>query len=212
MSSGAPIAPSARWFRAIGSLVRVLSRLLFRIEVHGHEHLPEERPLIYAPTHRSFLDTPFLSAVVKEPCRFLAKESIFRYRPFNVLFRKLGAIPVDRERGGHTALRSCLRVLAAGESLVVFPEGTRNVGPTVGPVHDGCAYLAIKSGALIVPIAIGNSERVLPRGAKFPRFAKVRIEIGAPISPQGLDARGDAARLTAAIESELQLLLDHASL
>ncbi len=201
-------APSARVYQVVRSVVHALARLLFRIEIHGWEHLPRTGPVIFAPTHRSFFDTPFLASVIREPARFLAKDSLFNNPVGNWAFLKLGGIPVDRELGGAKALRACLNVLLDGQSLVVFPEGTRRVGDRVGPLLDGCAYLAVKAQVPIVPIGIGGSEKVLPRGAKIPRLTKVRVEIGPPIVPDPMATRKDAPSITQDLEDALQRVYD----
>ena len=70
-----------------------------------------------------------------------------------------------------------------GDPLVLFPEGERKQGPVVQPLYDGAVYIAIKAGVPIVPVGIGGSERVMPKGAKFVFPRKVHVEIGPPIPP-----------------------------
>lgn len=204
------IEPSARVYRVVRAIVSVLGRLLFRVELIGAHHVPEQRPVIYAATHRSVLDTPFMGSLVRDPARFVAKDAIFRSRIGNWVFRKLGAIPVRRNIGGLSALRSSLAALRAGDSLVIFPEGTRKFGPEIRELQDGCAYLAIKTGTPIVPVGIGGSENVLPRGAKLPRFAKVHVVVGPPIFPPSGNPREAAVHLTEELRKSLQHAYDAA--
>ncbi len=204
------IEPSARVYRGVRVIVNAVTRVLFRVELSGAENVPTQRPVIYAATHRSVLDTPFMGSLVRDPARFVAKDALFRSRFGNWIFRKLGAIPVRREIGGLSALRSSLTALNAGESLVIFPEGTRKFGPTIAELQDGCAYLAVKTGTPIVPVGIGGSENVLPRGAKLPRFTKVHVVVGPPIIPPTGNPRETALTVTEELRVALQCAYDDA--
>ena len=95
-------------------------------------------------------------------------------------------------------------MLEAGEPLVLFPEGERKSGPTVQPLFDGAAYVALKAGVPIVPVGIGGSEAVMPKGARFIRPRKVHVIVGAPIMPAigGRGARA-ARRRSATLTDEL---------
>lgn len=210
MTSPAVGVTHERFYRSVRAIVWGLSRVLFRIEVRGTEHLPAQRQVIYAATHRSALDTPFLGGAVKDPVRFLAKDSIFKSRIGNWCFPRLGAIPVERATGGPRALRLCLEALAQGDSIAIFPEGTRKNGPTVEALHDGCAYLALKAGVPIVPIGIGGSERLISRGRRFPWFVKVVVVVGPLIEPPSGNARTSAPALTRDLQIALQALFDEA--
>jgi len=106
-------------------------------------------------------------------------------------------------------------VLAAGEPLVLFPEGERKSGPEVQPLYDGAAYLALKANVPIVPIGIGGSERVMPKGSRMIYPRKVHVIIGPPIevppTGRGRAAREAVTKATAELHAELQELLDRAS-
>ena len=108
----------------------------------------------------------------------------------------------------------CIALLDGGEPLVLFPEGERKSGPTVQPLFDGAAYISAKSGAPIVPVGIGGSERAMPKGAKGISPRKIHVEIGRPLpAPTGdtPKAQRDAIRRTTAdLHAELQRLLDAA--
>jgi 1-acyl-sn-glycerol-3-phosphate acyltransferase len=112
------------------------------------------------------------------------------------------------------ALRRCFELLRAGEPLVMFPEGERKSGPLVHPLFEGAAYVAARGKVPIIPVGIGGSERVMPRGAKFIYPHKVCVIIGKPIFPQldetGRASRSEVKRLTAELHDELQLVFDAA--
>jgi 1-acyl-sn-glycerol-3-phosphate acyltransferase len=94
----------------------------------------------------------------------------------------LGGFPVTRGSADREALKRCVEVLEGGEPLVLFPEGERKAGPIVQPLFDGAVYVAARAGAPILPVGIGGSEGVMPKGAKFVHPKKIHVVIGKPIT------------------------------
>jgi len=192
-----------------------LSKLLFRIRIQGEEQVPTHGAFIVAPSHRSYLDTPFVSFITRRKIRFMAKEELFANSFGAKLFTALGGIPVTRgSASARTAMKAVQAALEAGEAAAVFPEGTRDHGPTIGALFDGTAYLAVKLGVPIVPVGIGGSEEILASGKKMPRLHKVSVRVGAPIHPPA-DAstrkRTDLVALSDELMKSLQSLFDEAN-
>jgi 1-acyl-sn-glycerol-3-phosphate acyltransferase len=187
-------------------------RLWCRVTVEGREHVPATGAFVLAPVHRSLLDTPFAGSVTRRRLRYMGKDSMWKYRAPGWVFSALGAFPVTRDRADREALQRCVAVLGAGEPVVVFPEGERKSGPLVQPLAPGAAYIAAKAGVPLVPVGIGGSERVLPKGARFPRPRKVHIVVGAPIEVRAVAGRhvprAAVTELSEALHAELQRLFD----
>ena len=142
-----------------------------------------------APIHRSYIDTPISSCLTRRRLRFMGKDTLWRNGVSGWLLSSLGGFPVTRGTADREALRRCVAVLEAGEPLVLFPEGERKSGPTVQPLFDGAVYVALRAGVPIVPVGIGGSERVMPKGARFIHPHKVHVIVGAPIeSPPPADS------------------------
>ena len=185
-----------------------------RLRVEGKQHVPKEGIFILAPTHRSILDTPIASAVTRRRMRFMGADKWWKNKWFGKLLTACGGFPVSRGTADREALKRCIAVLEEEQPLVLFPEGERKSGPTVQPLFDGAAYIAAKTGAPIVPVAIGGSERVMPKGAKFIYPKKVYVIIGEPIpAPTGANPKEqrEAARvLTHQLHARLQELFDEA--
>ena len=159
---------------------RALFRTAFRLRVHGTEHVPREGAVLLAGNHTGFLDGPLVYALAPRPASFLAKSELF-VGPLARALGWLGQIPVHRGRPDRTALRTGLDVLAAGGALGVFPEGTRGAG-TLEEVSDGLAYLALRSGAPVVPIAVLGPAEALPKGRRLPTWrAPVHVVFGPPV-------------------------------
>ncbi|MHB1987014.1 MAG: lysophospholipid acyltransferase family protein [Acidimicrobiales bacterium] len=161
-----------------------LSKLLFPGRVVGTENLPPTGAYILAPVHRSYLDWLIVARVTRRRLRYIAKEEVWRSKSIGRLIEALGAFPVNRSGADREALERCRAVLAGGEPLVMFPEGTRRSGPIVEDLREGVAYLALRAGVPVVPIGIGGSEKAMPRGSVLPKPGRIDIVIGEPIWPR----------------------------
>lgn len=190
------------------------SRLAFRLSIEGREHVPAAGPFVLAPVHRSNLDFCLVSAVTRRRMRYMGKDSLWKSRALGWFIGALGAFPVRRGAADREALRTCLDVIAGGEPVVLFPEGTRRSGPVVEHIFDGAAFVAGRAGVPIVPVGIGGSERAMPRGAKLFRPVRVALVIGPPITvgtgDGGRVPRKDVKAASARLQAELQALFDRA--
>jgi 1-acyl-sn-glycerol-3-phosphate acyltransferase len=158
-----------------------LMRLVFRLEVHGREHVPESGPVVLVCNHVSVLDPPLVGGASPRELYFMAKEELFRVPLFGRLISALNARPVRRDGSDGRALKTALRLLGEGRALLLFPEGTRGVEGRLGEGKPGAGMLAVMSGAAVVPVHISGSGRALPPGRAVPRPAKVRVRFGPPL-------------------------------
>lgn len=190
-------------------------RVWFRMTVEGLEHVPRAGPFVLAPVHRSNMDTPIVCVVTRRRLRYMGKDSLWKTRPMAWFVSALGGFPVVRGTADRDALRACQAVLERGEPLVMFPEGTRQSGPVLQHLFDGPAFVAARAGVPIVPVGIGGSERVMPRGSKFIRPKKIVLIVGAPIYPpqvEGRVPRRVVGELTEQLHASLQQLFDEADI
>lgn len=200
-------------YRLARMFVHGLSRLLWRFRIAGADRLPQTGPYVLAPSHRSNLDAFFAALVTRRRVRFMAKREVWKSKTLGRLAAYFGAFPVDRTGVDRAALRQASACLAAGEPLVVFPEGTRRHGLVVEDLHDGAAYLAARHGVPIVPVGIAGSEEILSKGRKLPRLRPVRLVVGEPIDPPHRGAavpRSEVKALTADLRIALQKAFDDA--
>ena len=198
----------------IRSLIKAFCRTYFRLGVYGRENIPQSGAFILAPIHRSNVDTPIVSVVTKRRLRFMGKDSLWKIKPLGAVLSALGGFPVTRGTADLEALKRCLAVLALGEPLVMFPEGTRQSGPNIHPLFDGAAYLSIKSGVPIIPVGFGGTEGVMPKGSKKVLPKKCSVVVGKPIYPPKSDTgrlpRTATADLTTELSDALQTVFDQA--
>ena len=211
--------PPRRWelaaYRVVRALVAGVCKLLWRIMVVHPERVPRAGACVLAPSHRSYLDTPFLACVTRRRIRFMGKAELWKYGWTTRFFSALGGFPVDRAGPDRAAMRAAEAALAGGEPLGMFPEGTRRSGPVIEDLHNGVAFVAARMGVPIVPIGIGGSERILARDRKLPKLTRVVVVVGEPIHPPARAAgasvrRGDVAALTERLTAEVQRLFDEA--
>lgn len=193
-------------YAAIIGLARVLARVYWRIEIHGRDRLPPYGAYIVAPVHRSYVDFFIAGLAVPRQLNWVAKREVFPGGVADRLLTEFGAIPANRNGFDRTAIAECDRRIDDGHPVVMFAEGRRQDGPVVQPLLDGPAFLACRHLVPVVPVGIGGSDRVMPRGAKFVFPRKVVVEIGEPIYP---DVDG-SARVPRRVVREMTELLHRA--
>ena len=181
-------------YRLVRRAVHVLNRILFRTTVTPAGRVPAEGPVIIAPVHRSNVDFFVAAELTDRKLHYMAKDSLWKVGLLARLLPPLGAFPVHRGSADREALRRAEQVLAAGEVLILFPEGERRVGPVVSDLHEGVAFLAARTGATVVPVGIGGSASVMPKGAKLPRPRKIHLEVGDPLPPPERTGSGRVPR------------------
>jgi len=202
-------------YRFVRFAVGGFCKLFWRVRVRGLEHIPSEGPFILSPVHRSNIDTPLVALMGSRFVRFMGKDTMWKFRFSDWFFTSMGGFPVHRGTPDRDALKSCERLLADGQALVIFPEGTRRSGPVVEEIFEGPAYLSAKLQVPIVPIGIGGSEGAMPKGAKGIRPVKVSILVGGPIRPPAPTESGRVGRkgvraLSEQLQQRLQELFDEA--
>lgn len=149
-------------------------------QVNGNENVPTEGGAIVASNHLSFLDPPALGAALPRRTYFFAKSELF-VPFFGFLIRKCYAFPVERGGADMGATREAIRLLRAGEFMVMFPEGTRSRDGELQELNLGAVLLASRAGVPVLPAAIRGTDEVFPIGAKCLFPASVCVSFGEPI-------------------------------
>ncbi|MFE2148791.1 lysophospholipid acyltransferase family protein [Streptomyces lavendulae] len=169
-------------------LLGPLLRMLFRPRIEGLENIPPEGAAIVAGNHLSFSDHFLMPAILKRRITFLAKAEYFtgpglKGRLTAAFFRSAGQIPVDRSSkdAGQAALREGLGVLARGELLGIYPEGTRSHDGRLYKGKVGVAAMALGAGVPVVPCAMVGTFEIQPPGRRIPKIRRVTIRFGAPM-------------------------------
>ncbi|MGW2840889.1 lysophospholipid acyltransferase family protein [Streptomyces sp. NPDC001493] len=181
-----------------------LLRLLFRPRIEGLDHIPAEGAAIVAGNHLSFSDHFLMPAMLKRRITFLAKAEYFtgpgiKGKLTAAFFHSIGQIPVDRsgKEAGAAAIREGLGVLAKGELLGIYPEGTRSHDGRLYKGKVGVAVMAIRAGVPVIPCAMVGTFEIQPPGQKVPSIRRVTIRFGEPLDFSryaGLDGQKAAIR------------------
>jgi len=163
--------------RVANLLLRFLMLILLDYEVEGLDNLPQEGPVITAQNHMIFVDTVIGAAFINRYIVGMSKVENYDTPFLGTLFRLYGTFPVRRGEVDRQALRTALKVLREGKVFMAAPEGTRSKTNTLQKGKDGLAYIAVKAGAPIVPIAIWGQEKFWEQLRKL-RRTKVKMVMG----------------------------------
>jgi len=166
-------------------LMRTLTRtyLFGLFKVVGRDNVPRSGPLIICPSHSATLDPPMVPAFVPRGDTWsMAKSEYFKGGFVTWLFRQYHAFPVVRHSADRVALRRSFDLLKAGHALIIYPEGTRVESGVLAEPEPGAGFIARRSGAPLVPIAITGTQHVLGRQQRFPRAAEVSMTFGEPFN------------------------------
>jgi len=161
------------------AVLQPLFHLYFRLSRVGREHIPQDGPVIFAANHRSFLDPFVIGTLIRRPMYYVAKKELFAKRWQAWVLNALGAFPVDRGASDQESMRTAREILARGDCVLIFPEGTRVRPGSLGTPKRGVGRLALETGAPVVPVAVIGTENVR-RGWRV-RPHKVRVRCGRPL-------------------------------
>ncbi|HET7694215.1 MAG TPA: lysophospholipid acyltransferase family protein [Vicinamibacterales bacterium] len=176
---------------------RAWSRLILKttgveVTVEGLDRIDRSRSYVFAANHQSIYDIPILFANLPFQLRIIAKQSLGRIPFMGWHLRRTGHVLVDRSKPGAGVVRMMQRLVRAGHSLIVFPEGTRSTDGSVGRFKGGSFVVALQAGLPVVPITVVGSRHVMFRGDLMVRPGRVRVIVHEPIETANVPR--DAAR------------------
>jgi 1-acyl-sn-glycerol-3-phosphate acyltransferase len=168
--------------------LRVAYRVLLRLRVEGRENIPAAGPVILMINHISFMDPFVVVGSVPRPATAMSKLENFRIPFWGLVFKLYGAIPVRRGEVDRSALKQAFSVLETDTMLLIAPEGTRSPNAALQPTQQGLAYIAYRSDAAVVPVAITGSEQFKQHITRL-RRTPVHVRIGQPFRFRRTDHR-----------------------
>ncbi|WP_235566833.1 lysophospholipid acyltransferase family protein [Microbacterium sp. Root61] len=183
-------------------VITPLARVIYRPRIEGTSNVPMDGPVIFASNHLSFIDSIAIPVAAPRPVHFLAKSTYFDgtgvkgwlSREF---FTAIGAIPVKRGAGQAAldALDQQRMLLEAGKAVALYPEGTRSLDGRLYKGRTGVAFLALETGAPVVPVGLIGTDEVMPVGAKVPAINKrITVKFGEPLDLSHHGANSGRAR------------------
>ncbi len=162
-------------------IARPLLKSLFRFQIFGARNVPSTGGVLLVSNHVSYVDPVFMGAAVDRNLHYMARSTLFKPGLIKRFLLSMNAFPVNLGVPDRGAIRRALQLLDDGNVLHIFPEGTRSVDGTLGTAQAGAGFIAYRARAPVVPVFLDGTEKVLPRGAKMMKPAKVKLSFGRPL-------------------------------
>ncbi|MCX6063485.1 MAG: lysophospholipid acyltransferase family protein [Caldiserica bacterium] len=162
---------------------RLWFRTFFKFHVVGLENVPRHGPGLICGNHCSYLDPMLAAFAVPRKTYIVSRKEMYEQPLLGPFIRRLGGVRIDRESlADKGALQKVLAIMDHGDLCMIYPEGTRSPDGRLQIPHNGAAFLAVKSGAPVVPMAIIGSYECWPRQKRIPRVGRITVRIGQPIT------------------------------
>lgn len=190
---------------------RILCKLVgAEVEVEGLENIQPDQTYIFVGNHASQFDIFSFQGYFPYTFRWIAKKELFNIPIFGQTMKKVGYIAIDRSKGRQAmkSLDKAAEQIAAGNSVLIFPEGTRSSDGKLQEFKTGAILLAIKSGVQVVPIGFNGSYSILPKKKLLADNGKITIRIGTPMPTNHYKSR-DKQALALSLHNAVQKLLDN---
>ena len=188
------------FYKIVRNILIVIVKILFRIEYVGVNNIPEENGYIFCANHICFMDPLLIACNKKKEFHFIAKEELIKVPVLGWLLKKLNVIPVKRGTGDIGAMKKGIEVLKNGNSLIIFPEGTRSKTGKMGEAKHGMALLVKKTGCGVMPCAVIGKPHLLK---------KTKLVYGDPIPAGFFEGEKDLTIITNYIVDKIQNLIDN---
>ncbi|HOY67776.1 MAG TPA: 1-acylglycerol-3-phosphate O-acyltransferase [Candidatus Ozemobacteraceae bacterium] len=186
----AQTAPSLTFYRFVKNICHFILTVYNRWTIEGLEHMPAKPPYLVVANHASVLDGLILGSALPHPVYIMVKKEAFDNPIIGWFLRKSLAFPVDRAKPDPTSIKTCLRVLADGKVLGIFPEGTRNPRGLIRPFKPGAIKFAVRQKVPVLPAYIANNHLLNPPGSPVPRPVTIKVGFGEPIDVPGMLEQG----------------------
>lgn len=161
-------------YKFLKTIIKILFKLLYKIEIKGDIDLSDDKGYMICSNHIHMFDPVFIACFTKRQISFMGKKELFAKPILGSIFRKLGAFPVDREKGDIEAIKTAIEILDSNNILSMFPEGTRSKDGKLGEFKRGASLIASRANVPIVPIKIEGNYKI---------FSKMTLKIGEPLYP-----------------------------
>ena len=189
-------------YTIVVALYALLAKLVFFMKIEGRENVPKGRACVLMGNHRCLLDPLTLALCARDrEIHFMGKKELWNNKVLGWLFTQVHGFPVDRGNIDMAAVRTAMGVIREGNTLGIFPEGTRSKTGHMLPLLGGASLMALKGGCDVVPVYIDGNYRP---------FRRIRVTVGAPVEMDDLRAgrmnKAACDELTRRIEAEFARL------
>ena len=186
----------------VWGLYFIVSKVLFFVKIEGRENIPKDRNCVLMGNHQCILDPLMLALCVPDrEIHFMGKKELWNNKLLGWAFTKVHGFPVDRGNMDMGAIRTAMNVLKGGETLGIFPEGTRSKTGYMLPLLSGASMLALRSGCEVIPVYIDG---------RYKPFRRMTVRVGRAVEMDDLRAgrvtKESCDELTGRIEEEFYAL------
>src|SRR5215469_13517713 len=182
---------------------RLVGRLFFHLRVVHRERMIQNGPAILAMNHQSYLDPPLAGTTCDRAIYFLTRKTLLDSPLLGWLLPKLNVVPVNQEGVDRGAIKALIRLLNAGNGVLVFPEGSRTLDGNLQPAEPGLGLVIAKTLAPVVPMRIFGAREALPRGGGGLRLVPITIVVGEPILFRAADLEPPGKTLYAGLSDRV---------
>ncbi len=162
----------------------VFCAIVFRLRVRGRENVPRGGAYILAGNHQSYLDPVFCGVGIRRRLCYVARDSLYRFKPFAWLIGSLDAIPIGQDKADIAAMKMIIARLQQGEAVCLYPEGTRTHDGKIVPFKAGFGLLCRRSRAAVVPVLVDGAFECWPRQKRFFTPGRVTIWYGPTLAAE----------------------------
>ncbi|NJL22135.1 MAG: 1-acyl-sn-glycerol-3-phosphate acyltransferase [Leptolyngbyaceae cyanobacterium SM1_3_5] len=180
----------------------------FRGRIDGADQVPRRGPLIVVSNHASDFDPPILSAAVRRPISYMAKEELFEIPVFSRAIALYGAYPVKRGSPDRSAIRAAMTQLENGWAIGIFLTGTRTIDGRIDQAKLGAAMIAAKMQVPLLPVSLWGTQAIVQKGKRLPRSVPITVRIGSVIEPPSSGDRSTLEVVTAQCVDAIHRLHD----
>lgn len=168
-------------------IVGLYVRIFYRHKAYGLEHIPKGGAII-AGNHASFIDPPLIGVSCPQEVHFLARDTLFKFKPFGWLIKQLNTHPVAKGKGNLATFKKACEMIDSGMKVVIFPEGTRTKDGEFQKGQLGVGMLIMRSPCVVVPVYIYGTYDIWSANHKFPRLTgKTACVFGSPLDFRNLE-------------------------
>ena len=177
------------------NLAWLLAKTCFAFKTVHRERIIEEGGCVLAMNHQSYLDPPLAGVSCHREIHYLARKTLLDWPILGPILPHLKVIPVDQDRADMSALKNVIRLVRAGHSTVIFPEGSRTLDGDFMPALPGLGLVIAKTLAPVVPMRIFGARRAFPRGGRPRLFTPITLVVGEPMFFTKADLIGEGREL-----------------
>ncbi len=179
------------WYHLIHAASWAVIFVFYGFRAEGRKNMPSTGGGLVCANHQSYFDPVVVGVSSSRQMSFVARSTLFNVPIFDKLIHSLGAIPINRDKGGLAGLKATIRLLKGGKLVLIFPEGTRTDDGELQPLKPGFCALVRRCKVPIIPVGFDGPFQAWPRESRWPRLGAMRSCVGKPITPEEIGEMDD---------------------